>query len=29
LPAGAEIKVKLALSVHGESVAGYRISVIY
>ena len=29
LPAGAEIKVNLALTTHGESVAGYRISVIY
>lgn len=29
LPAGAEIKVKLALTARGESVAGYRISVSY
>lgn len=29
LPAGAEIKVKLALTAQGESVAGYRISVSY
>jgi predicted Zn finger-like uncharacterized protein len=29
LPAGAEIKVKLALTAKGESVAGYRISVSY
>ena len=29
LPAGAEIKVKLALTAQGESVAGYRISVNY
>jgi len=29
LPAGAEVKIKLALTAQGESVAGYRISVSY